>query len=133
MNKTFQIIGLAIAWISLALGIIGIVVPLLPTTPFLLLTACLFARCSPRLHGWLKRTRIYQSYVLPFQDNGGISTSKKIRIALISYVTLAVSAYFVHKIHVWIILSGVALFLAWLLLYKIPTVEEKQAKDNNVR
>lgn len=125
MNKVFQIIGLCIAWVSLVLGVVGIVVPVLPTTPFLLLTAFLFARCSPRLHAWLKTTRAYQSYVVPFQNNGGISRSKKIRIALISYGMLAVSAYFVHKFHVWIILSCVAVFLAWLLLYRIPTVEEQ--------
>ncbi|MDR2840025.1 MAG: YbaN family protein, partial [Paludibacter sp.] len=58
MKLLFIILGL----ISLALGIIGIFLPLLPTTPFLLLSAALFARGSQRLYNWLINHRVLGSY-----------------------------------------------------------------------
>lgn len=44
---------MALGWLAFATGIVGIVLPLLPTTPFMLLAAALFARSSPRFHRWL--------------------------------------------------------------------------------
>ena len=118
--------ALALAWISVALGFVGVFVPVLPTTPFLLLAAALFARFSPRFHSWLESTRLYQSYVVPFKENKGLSLKKKLRILLISYAVLGLSAYFAQKLHVWIILSCVAVFLAWLMFIRIPTIKTEE-------
>ena len=64
--------------ISLALGIIGIFVPLLPTTPFLLLTAALYFKGSPRLYNWLLNHRHFGPIVRNFRENKAIPLRAKI-------------------------------------------------------
>lgn len=56
--------------ISLGLGIIGVFVPGLPTTPFLLLTAVLFARGSHRMHNWLINHKILGKYITNYKTHG---------------------------------------------------------------
>ncbi|MCR5845652.1 MAG: YbaN family protein [bacterium] len=111
-------------WISFALGFAGIFLPVLPTTPFMLLAAFLFARSSPRLSVWIKSTRAWKAYGQPFKERGGISKRKKAHILGVSYVVLAISAFLVQRWYVWVILIAVAVFLAWLMLIHIKTVEE---------
>ena len=81
--------------ISLGLGCIGVFVPVLPTTPLVLLAAFLFAKSSPRLHSWIKSTWVYRNYVDAFLQAGGMPVSTKIRALLISYAVMGVSAFFV--------------------------------------
>ena len=64
--------------ISLALGILGIFLPLLPTTPFLLLTAALYFKGSPRLYNWLLNHRHFGPYIRNFRENKAIPLRAKI-------------------------------------------------------
>ena len=112
------------AWIALGIGALGVFVPVLPTTPLVLLATFLFAKSSPRCHAWLCKTRIYRSYVLPFQQQGGIPFKRKLHILGVSFVVMGVSAVLVQKPIVWVILGSVALFLLWLMCIRIPTVGE---------
>lgn len=115
---------LAAGWLSLALGCIGVFVPVLPTTPLVLLAAFLFARSSERIHRWLCRTKVYRAYVAPFKRDGGITRTKKVRVLAVSFAMLAISAFLVQKPAVWIVLSCAAAFLLWLVLVRIPTVTD---------
>ncbi len=114
------------AWICTGLAALGVFLPVLPTTPFLLLAAFLFARSSPKCHAWLCKTRIYRSYVLPFLEQGGISFKKKIHILAVSFSVMGISAFLVQRPLVWGILGAVALFLLWLMIVRIPTVGKPQ-------
>ena len=64
--KTLYIV---IGTISLALGILGIFLPLLPTTPFLLLTAALYFKGSSRLYNWLLNHRYFGPYIRNYREN----------------------------------------------------------------
>lgn len=112
---------LCLAWICFAFGAVGVAIPVMPTTPFLLLAAFLFARSSPRIHEWMLSTRLYREYVVPFKESGGIEAGKKARILAISLSALALSAFLVQKPLVWAILSCCAAFLLYLVLIRIPT------------
>lgn len=66
---------------ALALGTAGLVLPLLPTTPFMLLAAACFAKSSPRLHDWLTRHRLFGPAIRDWRDYRAISPKAK-RMAL---------------------------------------------------
>lgn len=122
-----RIFFLVIAWISLALGCIGVFVPLLPTTPLVLLATFLFAKSSPRLHAWICKTHVYGAYVKPFKERGGITLARKLQILGLSYAVMGVSAFFMRNVIAWAVLGVVALFLAWLVAVRIPTISSEEA------
>ena len=68
----------ALGAFALALGVIGIFVPLLPTTPFLLLAAALWVRSSPRLYGWLLSHRRLGGYIRDFREKRAIPLRAKV-------------------------------------------------------
>lgn len=116
---------LALAWACVAIGALGVIVPVLPTTPLLLLATFLFAKTSPRLHAWIRQTKLYNSYVVPFKEDGGLSAGKKARILCVSLGVLVVSAMLAPRPVVWAILSCVAAFLLYLILVRIPTTRKE--------
>lgn len=83
---------LACGWLACGLGCLGIFVPVLPTTPLLLLATFLFARSSPRLHGWISSTKVYATYVGAFKQAGGLTLAAKLRVLCVSYALMGVSA-----------------------------------------
>lgn len=122
LSRLPRLLMLAGAWIACALGCIGVFVPVLPTTPLLLLATFLFARSSPRCHAWIVSTRVYQTYVAAFKEAGGIPVGTKVRILAVSFTVMGLSAWFVQKPVVWIILGCVAAFLVYLMVLRIPTI-----------
>lgn len=69
---------IAFGGIAVGLAVIGAVLPLVPTTPFLLVAAFAFARSSPRLHGWLVNHRRFGPLIRNWQDHGAISRRTKL-------------------------------------------------------
>lgn len=69
---------IALGSVSLALGVVGIFVPLLPTTPFLLLTAALYLKGSPQLYTWLLSQKYLGTYLRNFREHKAIPLRAKI-------------------------------------------------------
>ena len=122
MNPVLRIVLLAFAWLCFALGIIGVFVPVLPTTPLVLLATFICAHYSPRCHRIITSSKVYRRYVLPFKEAGGMTGEAKARMLAISYTVLLISAVLVQRPLVWIILAAVAVFLLYLVCVRIPTV-----------
>lgn len=76
--KTKKLLYLALGWVCLGLGTLGVVLPLLPTVPFYLATVFCFSKGSQRLHDWFMTTRLYQNFVVPFREKGGMSLHNKL-------------------------------------------------------
>lgn len=81
--------------VSLALGVVGVFLPVLPTTPFLLLSAALFVRSSKRLHSWLMTHKHLGPYIKNFQENKAIPLRVKIVSVSMVWLTLLYCAVFV--------------------------------------
>ena len=77
-----------------ALGVIGVVLPLLPTTPFLLLASYFFARSSRRLNGWLLRNRLFGPMIRDWQKYRGVRLKVKIVALTMLPIVVFTSAYF---------------------------------------
>lgn len=82
MKKLFFV---TLGCIGLALGVIGIVLPILPTVPFFLLTAFCFAKSSERLHSWFLGTTMYKKYIGSYMKRKGMTL--KAKLMLIGTVT----------------------------------------------
>ena len=80
--------------LMVGLGAAGIVLPLLPTTPFLLLAAFLFARSNRRLHDWLLNQRQLGPYIHAFRDKTGLTKPQKWRIGASFTIVMGISFYF---------------------------------------
>jgi uncharacterized membrane protein YbaN (DUF454 family) len=80
--------------VSLGLGVLGVVLPILPTTPFLLLAAACYARSSDRLYGWLRGNRWLGWYVRAYQEGTGVSPRVKAVLIILLWATIGCSIAF---------------------------------------
>jgi len=112
--------------LSTALGIIGIFVPILPTTPFLLLAAACYMRSSERFYQWLISNRIFGAYLRNYIEGRGMPTRIKILTILLLWLTIGLSITFgVQNIVVRIVLICIAVGVtAHISLIKKRKVED---------
>lgn len=89
-----KIIFIIIGTISLGLGIIGMFLPLLPTTPFLLFSAFCFARSSERYYNWLLTNRLFGKYIKNYREGRGISRTHKVVTILLLWLTISYTICF---------------------------------------
>lgn len=115
-----------LAWLVLGLGAIGVVLPILPTTPLVLLASLLFAKSSPRFDAWLQRTRLYRSYVVPFRESGGMTARKKIAMFSVTAATCGLSFALVSFLPARIILAAVVCGMGFALLRIIKTISPEE-------
>ena len=80
--------------ICVGLGIVGIFVPVLPTTPFLLLAAACYARSSQRFHSWLLNNKWFGSYIRNYLERKGITLRAKIITLSLLWITIGASVAF---------------------------------------
>lgn len=91
MKVLYTILGT----LSLALGILGIFLPLLPTTPLLLLAAALYFRSSPRMYEWLLNQKHLGHYIRNFRENKAIPLRAKIVSISLIWITMLYCAFFI--------------------------------------
>lgn len=87
-----KIVYVILGTLSLTLGLIGIFLPLLPTTPFLLLAAALYFRGSPRMYQWLIRQKYLGSYIRQFREQKAIPLRAKCFSIALIWLTLGYCA-----------------------------------------
>jgi uncharacterized membrane protein YbaN (DUF454 family) len=97
--------------VSLALGVIGIFVPLLPTTPFLLLSAVLFARSSEKLYAWLMNHKTFGKYISDYRNERAIPLRVKISALTLMWGTMLYAIFAIAQSKLWLqlLLAAIAI------------------------
>jgi uncharacterized membrane protein YbaN (DUF454 family) len=116
----FVYAGLGLLFVGLA-GL-GVVLPGLPATPFVLLASYFFVRSSPRLHGWLLRSRVFGGLLRDWERHRGVRRSVKVTAFLLIPAAVALSLA-VGGLPLWangvlVALAGVGVYV----VYRLPVV-----------
>ncbi len=122
MKPIYRWIYIFLGTLFLVLGIIVVFLPLLPTTPFLLLTSFFYTRGSERINKWFRSTTFYHEYVKGFRK-GELTKKQKIKIIITCYICLAISAVLVDHPFTRIILGCIAVAQA-ISMFIIKTKRE---------
>ncbi len=128
MEKSYKLkkyLLVAFGSISLFLGIIGIFIPVLPTTPFLLLTSFCYVRSSKRLHDWLINHKIFGRYIYNYITYRAVKKSTKIAAIIFLWISLSVSMLIVGSLHLTVFLCLVGIGVSIHLL-KLKTMEDNK-------
>lgn len=97
MNSLKRYLLIAGGFISLILGTIGILLPVMPTTPFLLLSAYCFIRSSDKLYQWLINHRVFGAYIYHYLEHRAVKKRAKIVAIIMLWPALFISMYIVGK------------------------------------
>ncbi|MEZ4907995.1 MAG: YbaN family protein [Saprospiraceae bacterium] len=105
--------------ILVIIGFIGIIVPGLPTTIFLLLAAKLFYHGNRKFHDWLLNTKILGSYIREYNEKQGMDNKQKYRAIIIMGLMISISLFFLKSPYNWIVLS-LGFVGAACIIYIVP-------------
>ena len=119
---------LVLGFISLGLGVTGIVLPLLPTTPFLLLSTYCFSRSSEKFHRFILENKVFGQYIRDYNEKKGITLKNKIIAMSVLSVGIGYSFYKVPNIYMRGMLAVVFIGVSIHLL-KLNTLKEDK-KEN---
>src|SRR5215475_8429835 len=121
----FNILGT----LCLLVGILGVILPLLPATPFLLLASACYVRGSPTLHRWLMRNRYLGTYITTIQEPRGMPLQAKILTIVVLWASLLFSLYRVDSLLLDATLLVVGIGVTTLLV-RLKTVGQGSKQDH---
>lgn len=111
-----KVICILLGTVALILGVVGIFLPLLPTTPFLLLAAALYVRGSEHLYHWLMNHKHLGPYIRNFREHKAIPLRVKVISVSMVWITILYCIFFLLP---WLWLKGVMLLLAMAISWHI--------------
>lgn len=122
--KIRKIIYVTLAFLFLAIASIGVVMPVLPTTPFLLLASFFFTRGSERFNNWFISTKLYKNNLESFVRTRAMTFKTKAKILTLSTTLLLIAIYVMNNIYGKIIVLCVMICKYYYFIYKIETINK---------
>ena len=119
MKVFYNVLGV----LAVLLGILCIFLPLLPTTPFLLLASACFARGSVRLHRWLIGHRVFGKYIANFEAGHGIPLKGKIVATVMLWGSMAWSSRHFDSIAILIMMGVIGACVSTYMWWYLPTLK----------
>lgn len=131
MNKAKKYFYIILGFLVLGIGLIGVILPILPTTPFLLVTSFCFAKGSERFHTWFTNSNIYKKHLESFVKERAMTLKQK--VVLLSFVNfmLAFPLILVDVLHMRITIILLIIIKLYYFIFKVRTIspEEKKAME----
>lgn len=123
MSKVKKYIYITIGLIAFVLGSIGVIIPILPTTPFLLLASFCFARGSDKFNNWFKGTKLYKKHLESFVNERAMTLKQKICILAFADTMIAIPLFLVDVMAMKVVLIMVIVFKLYYFTFKIKTIK----------
>jgi len=124
IKQLYKVLLASAGVVSLSAGIIGIFIPILPTTPFLLLAAFCFLHSSKRMHEWLLNHKVFGPYIQSYMQHRALKQKTKVLAIATLWASLGLSLLVVQKLYVSVILLTVGILVSiYLLSLKTLTPE----------
>ncbi len=125
-NKIVRALYVLGGSVSLALGVIGVFLPGLPTTPFVLLSAALYAKSSEKLYNWLLENKYLGPRIKNYQRQKGVTLKGKYRIIALMLSMVLISSFLIVKILIIrIIILSSGIIGAIVVRFFVPTAKEE--------
>lgn len=124
MNKIKKFIYVTIGMIAFIIGAVGVILPVLPTTPFLLLASVCFVKGSDRFDRWFKSTKIYKKNLESFVKTRSMTLKQKVTLVLFADVMMAFPFVIIDNLHMRLTLIAVMLFKLYYFTFRIKTIKE---------
>lgn len=124
-HNPFKILWIALGFISLALGTVGIVLPILPTVPLYMLTVFCFTKSSKQLHDWFVGTGLYKKYLESFVQSKSMTLKSKLTVMATVTLVMALGFMMMSRVPV----GRICLTVVWVchilyFVFRIKTVPE---------
>jgi uncharacterized protein len=124
MSKIIKFLYIIVGFIALGLGVLGLVLPVLPTTPLLLLASYCFVKGSERFEHWFKGTTLYKRHLETFVKERAMTLKQKLTILLFADVMIAIPFFILESFFVRLMLVLIVFYKYYYFIYKIKTVTE---------
>ncbi|MDE6844341.1 MAG: YbaN family protein [Lachnospiraceae bacterium] len=122
-----RILYVIVGCLGVALGALGVVLPILPTVPFLLLAAFCFARSSERLNNWFTGTKLYKNNLESYVNGKGMTRRTKIKIMVTVTVLMTIGFVMMDQVPVGrVILACVWVFHILYFVFRVKTIKTEQ-------
>jgi len=126
-NKIIKLLLIIAGTIFLGIGVIGIFLPIIPTTPFLLLAVACYIRSSKKLYDWLINNKLFGAYIKNYREGKGVPLKVKVFTISLLWITILFSVFFIiHISWVKIILIIIA-FAVTIHILTIKTYTQKRS------
>ncbi len=132
MKSIKKYLYITIGLISVILGTIGVILPILPTTPFLLLASFCFARGSERFNNWFINTKLYKKHLDSFVRERSMTLKEKVCLLAFADFMLAFPLILIDSLFVKMFIVCLIMFKLYYFTFKIKTIRKEKKSILNL-